>query len=66
MRGSAPFDRFVPYRHGGSKGRQLLSTHVSVLFDEPVGGPLLIGAGRHLGYGLMAPVAETADELEAS
>ncbi len=30
--------------------------HVDVTFDRPIRGPLLIGDGRYLGLGLMAPV----------
>jgi CRISPR-associated protein Csb2 len=29
--------------------------HVRLEFDEPVNGPLVIGAGRYLGYGLCRP-----------
>ena len=30
--------------------------HARVLFPHPVEGPIVVGAGRHLGYGLMEPV----------
>jgi CRISPR-associated protein Csb2 len=30
--------------------------HAMVEFDQPVQGPVLLGSGRYLGYGLMAPV----------
>ena len=30
--------------------------HVDITFDRPIRGPLLIGDGRYLGLGLMAPV----------
>ena len=30
--------------------------HTRVLFPNVVEGPIVIGAGRHLGYGLMEPV----------
>lgn len=33
--------------------------HVEVRFAEPVKGPLIIGDGRYVGLGLMAPVPET-------
>jgi len=29
--------------------------HVEVIFTEPISGPLLIGEGRFLGLGVMAP-----------
>jgi len=33
--------------------------HVEVIFKEPVNGPLVIGNGRFLGLGVMAPVRDT-------
>ena len=35
--------------------------HVALDFDRTVAGPLLLGAGRYLGVGLLAPVAEPSD-----
>lgn len=29
------------------------ATHLTLEFDKPVSGPLVIGAGRHIGFGLM-------------
>lgn len=37
--------------------------HVEVSFAEPVAGPLVIGDGRYLGLGLMAPTRLVADVL---
>jgi CRISPR-associated protein Csb2 len=31
-------------------------THVELVFDRPIVGPLLIGAGRYRGYGLCRPI----------
>ena len=39
----------------GPRRRPLV--HARVLFPHAVEGPVVIGAGRHLGYGLMEPVA---------
>lgn len=40
--------------------------HIRIRFDRPVNGPLLIGNGRYLGLGLLAPVeADPADETKA-
>ncbi len=43
-----------------------LQSHVVLEFDEPIAGPVLIGAGRFFGYGLCRPVrnlfAEDEDE----
>lgn len=35
--------------------------HVEITFDRPVSGPLVIGDGRFLGLGLMAPVTTVAE-----
>lgn len=35
--------------------------HVQIDFDAPVQGPLLLGAGRFLGYGLMRPWANSEE-----
>jgi CRISPR-associated protein Csb2 len=37
-------------RKGGSARRH---THAVLVFDRPVAGPLLVGAGRYRGYGLL-------------
>lgn len=47
-------------RKDGSERRH---THAIVIFDEPVCGPILIGAGRYRGYGLCRAMAEYADSL---
>jgi CRISPR-associated protein Csb2 len=55
VRGSPPARAF----HRGSveaiSGR--VARHAWIEFDAPVEGPLVIGAGRHMGFGLMTPVA---------
>jgi CRISPR-associated protein Csb2 len=38
------------------KYRTRLFRHVSLTFERPVAGPVLVGAGRYLGIGLFAPV----------
>jgi len=40
-------------RKDGSKRRH---THAVIVFDEPVTGPIAIGAGRYRGYGLCYPL----------
>jgi len=42
-----------------AKGR--LFRHVAVTFERHVSGPVLVGAGRYLGVGLLAPVAARGD-----
>ena len=43
-------------RRGGGRQRH---THAVIIFDEPVEGPLLVGAGRFRGYGLCRPMDKT-------
>ena len=38
------------------QARTRLFRHVAVTFDRTVRGPVLVGAGRYLGVGLLAPV----------
>ena len=42
-------------KHDGGRRRH---GHAVVIFDEPVCGPVLIGAGRFRGYGLCRPIDE--------
>jgi CRISPR-associated protein Csb2 len=44
-------------RKDGSERRH---THAILVFDEPVCGPILIGAGRYRGYGVGRPVVSNA------
>jgi CRISPR-associated protein Csb2 len=58
-----PFDaagaRVEPFAEGTRFEKERL-WHVEVAFNTPVGGPLLIGDGRFLGLGLMAPSKDRA------
>jgi CRISPR-associated protein Csb2 len=49
--------RFAPFPREKSRTRRVLA-HAIVEFDEPVQGPLLLGAGRFLGIGLFRPVSD--------
>lgn len=49
--GAPPAFRFPPLPSRPGKSRRA-HVHVLLEFDEPVGGPVLVGAGRHAGYGL--------------
>ena len=51
---------FPPFRQRGRGGRPVRRqlVHVSLTFDHLVRGPLMIGAGRFFGLGLMRPVPE--------
>jgi CRISPR-associated protein Csb2 len=54
IRGTPPAREF---RRGDiSALRDRLLRHVLVRFAEPVQGPLLVGAGRYMGFGLLLPV----------
>lgn len=55
--GSPAARRFMPYPANG-KGHKRVCVHAEILFDEPVHGPLILGAGRFFGVGLFAPVLE--------
>lgn len=54
-----PFDRagsrVEPFAEGTRFAKERL-WHVEITFNHPVSGPLIIGDGRFLGLGLMAPV----------
>lgn len=56
--GSAPARRFPQFRNGQ---RAYLSLHAELTFAEPVSGPVVLGAGRYLGYGLCTPQDERRD-----
>ena len=39
-------------------GGQCRHTHALIVFDKPIVGPLLVGAGRYRGYGFCRPIIE--------
>lgn len=53
--GSQKARRFPAYPQGPGKFRRVL-VHARIEFEEPVRGPILLGAGRYLGLGLLRPV----------
>lgn len=53
---SGEFPRLA--RKDGSERRH---THATIVFEEPVVGPVLLGAGRYRGYGLCRPLREGAE-----
>lgn len=55
VQGSRPCRDFPGFLSGG---HPRVLVHAWVRFDEPVAGPVLLGAGRYYGYGLMCPVEE--------
>lgn len=44
------------------RARERWFRHVAVTFEHRVSGPVLVGAGRYLGVGLLAPVAVAGDD----
>lgn len=60
-----PFDgagsRVEPFAKGTRFEKERL-WHVEIAFDKPVEGPLLLGDGRFLGLGLMAPARDVVPE----
>ena len=62
--GSRSAGRFPAFVQNGRAGRPLRRqlVHASVTFEHPVAGPLMLGAGRFLGLGLMrpAPLSESS------
>jgi len=55
LRGVPPARSFPPLLRKGNGGRRQ-HLHAEILFDEPVVGPVLVGAGRFRGYGLLRPL----------
>jgi len=53
--GSRKAKHYPPYPSEPGRARRQL-VHASLEFDAPVGGPVLLGAGRFVGLGLFRPV----------
>jgi CRISPR-associated protein Csb2 len=60
--GSAKPRMFPRYPVDARRPQRVL-VHVRLQFAEPVRGPILIGAGRYHGLGLLAPVDRAAEEM---
>lgn len=52
--GQRTFPRFV----AAGSGQPRQTVHVSLTFAQKVRGPVLLGAGRYLGYGLFLPIQD--------
>lgn len=57
LNGAPAAHRFMPFPEQGN-GPRRVCVHAEILFDEPVGGPVILGAGRYFGLGLCAPTKE--------
>jgi CRISPR-associated protein Csb2 len=55
-----PHARAFPPLVSGEAGARRFHVHVHLTFPEPVCGPVLLGAGRYRGYGLLRPWREDA------
>jgi len=48
----------MPNLHRRRDRGRIHHTHAIITFDQPIRGPLLLGAGRYRGYGLCRAVPE--------
>ena len=56
--GARPALKFPPFRQGRDNKQARRLMHAMLTFENPVEGPLLLGAGRFVGLGLMRPMQE--------
>ena len=57
VEGSRQAGAFGPFPRTQAAGKfRRVLVHAEVIFTSPVRGPLLLGAGRHLGLGLFTPI----------
>ena len=58
--GARPAPTYPAFHQRGPGGKPVARrlVHAAVTFDRPVVGPIVLGAGRYLGLGLMRPMAE--------
>lgn len=56
--GAPPSHDYRPPPHRPGKPRRYY-VHATLVFDEAVPGPVLLGAGRYFGFGLCKPIAES-------
>ena len=57
LQGAPAARRFMPFPTEGG-GHRRVCVHAEILFDEPVRGPVILGAGRYFGLGLCSPLEE--------
>ena len=55
VEGVPPAGEFPQIRRKRDGGRQS-HAHAAIVFEEPIAGPVLVGAGRFRGYGLCRPM----------
>lgn len=61
-RATAPLGSGFPMLHPKASRPPRPQVHVRLHFAEPVEGPVLLGAGRYLGYGLCKPLSQPGGE----
>lgn len=59
-----PHAREYPQLARKNDGGRRSHSHVVIVFDEPVRGPVLVGAGRFRGYGLCRPMEGKAENRD--
>ena len=59
-----PHSRSFPAMQRKSGGGRPRHSHAVITFSEPVGGPVILGAGRYRGYGMCRPVQWEGDDAE--
>lgn len=60
--GAAPVFEYIKQRQKQERWRY--PSHVTLIFDREVRGPVLLGAGRYFGMGLMRPMVERQEEQD--
>lgn len=63
LNGSAPVGAYEPYERGGQRR---FGIHAELVFERRVAGPVVLGAGRYLGYGLCIPLDHQAGSREVA
>lgn len=58
-----PHAREFPYITRKRDGGRMHHSHAVIVFDEPVQGPVLLGAGRFRGYGLCRPMGRESGHV---
>lgn len=60
IHGARPAPDYPAFSQTGTKGNEVCRKllHATIIFDNPVSGPLVLGAGRFLGLGLLLPLSE--------
>ncbi len=53
-----PHAREFPYLTRKQDGGRMHHSHAMLIFEQPVSGPIILGAGRFRGYGLCRPIRQ--------